>query len=410
MSSEVIKLPYEIEKDSEYIQAFSICVSQYKEWCKWFLDTNEGVLVSLSNEEKADILNEISKEEEIIQKCIKLYTSGDIVEARNEIYELLNKLIDDDSTGFIKSDLDKNYCTRLVANYHFLHSSYNKEYIDRLLETELTFFRARTEYFKDYKEMYHIPLDKRDLVGTERFSVPGIPCLYLGCSIYDIWLELGRPPYSKFNVSSIKLKESAKKLQILNLTANPYLFMGLNSIIDGNDNREDRLSLIKSQLRMHPLVIATSIRNKNPRGKFRSDYIISHLIMLSLKKLGIDGVAYISKQIEARGEDYAIPKFVNIAIPVFEESVNNNKYGTICDNIEITKPANYEEFLSVDYGADANAEKNSFFAKVFDETGLYNVPNVMRLSGKKLDYHNTGFYRFENFVCGLRYYSLDDED
>ena len=33
-----------------------------------------------------------------------------------------------------------------------------------------------------FKDMFHIPFDKRGIVKTERFSMPGYPCLYLGKS------------------------------------------------------------------------------------------------------------------------------------------------------------------------------------------------------------------------------------
>ena len=35
-------------------------------------------------------------------------------------------------------------------------------------------------------EMFHIPYEKRNLVGNQRFSLSGLPCLYLGGSSYII--------------------------------------------------------------------------------------------------------------------------------------------------------------------------------------------------------------------------------
>ena len=407
MDNGIIKLPYEIDSDSEYKKAFVKCMDKYISWAIDFLQRNEGFTKYLSEDEKDGIIKAIVTDGGIIKNCIKLYCSGDIVSASLRIKRLLSRIIEEDKgTGFIKSDLDKNYCSRMSANYPFLYGEEKKRYIERLLEHNLTFFRARTDYFLDYKEMYHIPLDKRDLVDTERFSVPGIPCFYMGSSIYDIWLEMGRPAYSDFNVSAIKLTESGKKLQILNLTANPYLLLGVNNISGNEDEIENNVSLVRALLRIYPLVIATSIRNKSPRGKFRSDYIISHLIMMSIKDLGIDGVAYLSKRIENYGEDYAMPQLVNIALPAFEESKINKKYGTICEKIEITRAANYEEFLSLELGAGERNDKASYFAKTFVEPGYHNIANGIVVSGRYVDYHDTGFYRFENHVCSMKFHEL----
>lgn len=55
--------------------------------------------------------------------------------------------------------------------------------------------------------MFHIPFDKRYLVGNQRFSISGLPCLYLGGSPYVCWEELGRPDYQKCNHSGFKTKE-----------------------------------------------------------------------------------------------------------------------------------------------------------------------------------------------------------
>lgn len=38
-------------------------------------------------------------------------------------------------------------------------------------------------------EMFHIPYEKRNLVGNQRFSLSGLPCLYLGGSSYICWEE-----------------------------------------------------------------------------------------------------------------------------------------------------------------------------------------------------------------------------
>lgn len=407
MDFKIVGLPYEIDYDNNYLAAFSLCLDRYKKWCGLFLNQNEGYTKYLSGEEKDSLVKAISTDGGIIKKCVNLYYTGDIVAASKRMKGLLERIVNGDTTGFIKSELDKNYCCRLAANYPFLNNDLDRKHVDSLLEHDITLYRARKEYFNDYKEMYHIPLNKRDLVGTERFSIPGIPCLYLGSSVYDVWLEMGRPAYSDFNVSAIKLTRTGKKLQILNLTATPYLLLGINTIQFDNVDKESNLSLIRSLLRIYPLVIATSIRNKSPRGIFRSDYIISHLIMMNIKSIGIDGVAYISKRIEDYDEDFAMPQLVNIALPAFEESHADKKYGAICEKIDITRAANYEEFLNLELGVRGKDEKNSFFAKTFLELGENNINNALRVSGRKVDYHNTGFYRFENHLCAMKFNSFN---
>jgi hypothetical protein len=51
------------------------------------------------------------------------------------------------------------------------------------------------------EDMFHIPFEKRQLVKDQRYSIHGIPSIYLGSSIYDCYLELGKPSLDEFWVS-----------------------------------------------------------------------------------------------------------------------------------------------------------------------------------------------------------------
>lgn len=68
-------------------------------------------------------------------------------------------------------------------------------------------------YTKD--EMFHIPYDKRNLVGNQRFSLSGLPCLYLGGSSYICWEELGRKDFSTTNYCAYSLKNEIKLFDFL---------------------------------------------------------------------------------------------------------------------------------------------------------------------------------------------------
>lgn len=404
--NDYVKLPIEIETDEKYVETLEVSFSQFIKWASLYLEQSAGILLGESDEIKTDIISTIKNNCASIRRSLKAYYDGDIVQATTRIHNLLERIIKDDSNNFIKSSIDQSYSTRLISCYTDFYDL-DESYYKAMKEKELTFFRARTEYFNDYKEMYHIPLDKRDKVGTERFSIPGIPCLYIGCSAYDIWLEMGRPAYSDFNVSAIKLTEEGKKLQVLNLAITPYVIMGLNTAMHQGGMGAKYGSLIKSVLTIYPLIIASSIRNKNSAGKFRSDYIISHLIMLNIKKLGIDGVAYISKRIEDGREDYAYPQLINIALPAFAASVVNTKYGSICEKIEITKPKNLEEFLSIELDARDRMSKQSYYSFAFDSKTEWDTNSNVFVAGKKVNYRRTVFYSFENSICGQEFYRLE---
>ena len=140
-----------------------------------FMDSlKDGSILSKSvdvSEAKADVQSVM----DCIYTIIDSYHAGKIIGALNESKQLLN----------------------------------NDYYIEIPIGTPL--FRARgneTGFLYPKDEMFHIPFDKRYLVGNQRYSVSGLPCLYLGGSPYVCWEELGRPDYQKCNFSGFKTNES----------------------------------------------------------------------------------------------------------------------------------------------------------------------------------------------------------
>ena len=59
-------------------------------------------------------------------------------------------------------------------------------------------FRARLfddKWEHTFRDMFHIPLNRREIVKTQRYSAPGYPCLYLGNTVYSCWEEMHRPHF-----------------------------------------------------------------------------------------------------------------------------------------------------------------------------------------------------------------------
>lgn len=75
------------------------------------------------------------------------------------------------------------------------------------IKEESLFYRARpneTGFLYTKNEMFHIPYELRYKIANQRYSVSGLPCLYLGSSVYLCWEELERPDYQKCNFCLFK--------------------------------------------------------------------------------------------------------------------------------------------------------------------------------------------------------------
>lgn len=115
--------------------------------------------------------------------------------------------------------------------------------------------------------MFHIPLEKRYLVSTQRYSYPGLPCLYLGSS-YEVCCEELNDWNEDLSIAYIK-QNSLIKMVILDL----YFFeeYDFDKISD-----ED----IEKFVRLWPLVAYCSFVYENSKDmKFRPDYIIPQLLL-----------------------------------------------------------------------------------------------------------------------------------
>lgn len=158
--------------------------------------------------------------EELCQKCIKLTPDLEQVgdNYRNNLKLTLNKYklflqeLDDDqrpdnwddfSAHVVKvidkiKDVALNSYKGLPSTAGTKLSNMMKDYGDKLIRKEIpadtSFYRMRKIEDRrtniTYDEMFHIPLNKRRMVTTQRYSTPGYPCLYLGKSIYTCWEEM----------------------------------------------------------------------------------------------------------------------------------------------------------------------------------------------------------------------------
>lgn len=163
------------------------------------------------------------------------------------------------------------------------------------------------------KEMFHIPFELRGKISTQRYSIPGFPCLYLGKTIYVAWEELKRPNLDEFQVVRL---QATKPLKLLSLTGEEW---GSNSY-----HRTPYKYLMT-----WPIIAACSIKVSNYDDAFKSEYIIPQLLLQWVRNNNelVDGIMYNSthipnKKLTTEGQLY------NVVLPVRE----NNEKG-ICSHL-----------------------------------------------------------------------------
>lgn len=129
-------------------------------------------------------------------------------------------------------------------------------------------------------EMFHIPYDKRNLVGNQRFSLSGLPCLYLGGSSYICWEELGRKDLSTCNYCGYALNEGVNMFDMLLPTeiTNPHQIrravLTLSCSLVANRDHLFKQEYILPQCIFHSLIN----RSYYSHSQFCVRYYSSHLL------------------------------------------------------------------------------------------------------------------------------------
>lgn len=212
------------------------------------------------------------------------------------------------------------------------------------------------------KDMFHIPLDKRGIVETQRYSVPGYPCLYLAHNVYGCWEEMGRPNFGTVMVSKFVTQKDIKMLDLRVPT------------------RESWKNNMKNCLLIFPIVIASMIQVKNNKDTYKPEYLIPQLLtewIISKNKDNrgdnkIFGIMYTSAH---KNDDFLFPddSYDNYAIPVLTPLSGKKYCKELINYFKLTAPTYYdlevlrqgERFDGGKYGPDGDEKDNNLILSRF---------------------------------------------
>ena len=366
LSMSGFNLPIWIENHDEYDEVITREMKRYRDKLsskrRW--------------QEDPSFLEEVDAVISHIQDAINSERRGETWKAQQEIHEIIDNYCHE---RFFVNPMTSNFAFRGTAAFH----DKDEDEMEPRQREALTFFRCRTGKFQKREDLYPLPSNKLSFCSAQRYSLAGIPCLYLATTTYCCWMEIGRP--EEFSASSYKPTESGKKLRILNLAFSQRQIHNL-----GKDSRAAYL--------LFPLVMAVSVAVKNPRAdaNFRPEYTISHLVMRCLREFGIDGVAYCSSRID---DVLGFPHTINLAIPVFDETK------TFADFV-ITDPGTFSPQKRQCKGEGKQSEKsylNKFYIKEDD------VLSYISCYGCAIHYLKTSFSEIDDSLVGKIHHSMDSK-
>lgn len=243
---------------------------------------------------------------EKITDAFKSYYAGDFGKASENLFDIVKTLI------------DKYRCKNLITDISSLYIGSESK----------NWFRARTGTFYPFSkdDMKHIPTDKREFIGSNRYSSNGIPCLYLANSILTCWEELNRPSLDSFWVSRFW---PVKEIRVLNLSVTGYEIINAQQYIRTvSENKDAYDQVVVDFFSTWVLQSACSVAVRSKANRlFREEYLIPQLLMQNVKRFDANGIMYFStktplligdKEIATNFQTSASWIAKAIALPVFE--------------------------------------------------------------------------------------------
>ncbi len=381
------ELPRRVGEDSEYVIDLGDCLKKYYEDLKAKIPR------------RSQCLSNVKENIDLIKSCLNNYYNVKIAEAYDNIKDILIKYAGGDKTSpFVVSVIDENYAFRGSAPSKLIPKIYdtkeNDKVYKKMREYPLCFFKARIdEKSLNAKDMLHIPLNRREIIGTQRFSIPGIPCIYLSTTSYGTWIEMKCPKPNQFQVSSIKLP---KDIRILNLCIQQHLINGKFSKNMNKTEENEALACIE----IFPLVIATSYCVNQVDRKFKSEYIISQIVMQVCEELDIAGVAYLSTKTK---DIYAYPQSVNLAIAIPNNEYSN--YWKRADEVQLTKPVRYSEFLEMmEKNKEIEKKFLSYVNEIYKDDSDAPFDKIISEENREVKYIETNFSAFDEYILKQKFY------
>lgn len=204
--------------------------------------------------------------------------------------------------------------------YRAFHRLASKvEHITVDINSPIKFIRMRRECgLTAVSDFYHVPFDKVHLCNSQRFSIAGYPCLYIGYSL-DVCKE-----------------EISKTGTYINLALKDHIkVVDLTWTTNKNTENPEETFKLKDFLKAWPLIAACYIvpfwckklekQCNDIKENFKQEYIIPQLYTLYVKNnlSDINGIRYYTSRFEML--EYGDTKYMNIVLyPKYDKEKQSN--------------------------------------------------------------------------------------
>lgn len=204
-------------------------------------------------------------------------------------------------------------------------------------------YRFRTAGADPYPKggLFHIPFQLRHIVGPMRYSVAGLPSLYLGGSTHVCWRELGEPDLATIAVSRFHAVQGTN-LRVLNFGHRmPVLAAYVANEPGEFTDPTAAATMVAAQVACWPLVAACSIRVPDRSRPERPEYMVPQLVLEWITRTHqFHGIRYFSTHYSEYPDD---PKtYMNYVFPA-RTTPASGYCAELCRLFELTDPVSWAQ-------------------------------------------------------------------
>ena len=336
--SEFFKLPKK-QNTEEFYEFVSNTLDEYLQQ----LDKFEGNLKSNIENNKENIFNLCHS----IKKAIEHYLNGHTFKAYNVLEAGLNRI------------------------HHYLKYPKNNKIIVPSLNSEsfykLRYSRSRLKHVED---LFHVPFQLRFKIQSSRYSIPGVPCLYLANSLALCWEELRKPNIDFLYGCRYEL--NLNEFSFLNLALTPQTISYINkNLLKFNTTYNSDYFLLEEAIITWPLSFVCSLPTLRHDASFKVEYIIPQLVTQWIQaNTDLDGLMYFSTIIDYPEIDGCVPFHINLAIPI----KTNSKKGfcqQLSKKVKLTEPVCIGNYKHLRKKQPKKSELNDWLKKSRDSFNNY---------------------------------------
>lgn len=228
--------------------------------------------------------------------------------------------------------------------------------------------------------LFHISFDIRHIVSPMRYSMLGIPMLYLGQTLFCCLEELGRPPVERVWVTAMRLREG-KTVRVIDLGYRPA---HIAAMLNQAPVNEAKSNFAASYAVVWPLVAACSFRKRHSDPRFAEEYIIPQQLVAHLVRTReFDGIRYFSNRVDS----YEGPLLhMNFVFPARLETAAGY-CPRLVELFEMTPPMPWTMVSLLGPALNRGDPLN------------YSRPGILEaIPGHKVWYPNTGYAKIESYL------------